>query len=318
MTSLRWWNPEIVNLSCKKLVAVTGATGFIGQRLVSSLGAAGWRVKAITRKKKANTDFVNWIHGDLDNLAALNDLVRDASAVIHCAGTVRGSSFDEFSHTNVTGTKNLLDVVVKQKQPPRFLFISSLAARQSELSWYAKSKKQAEQLVIDPTLGLSWTIFRPTAVYGPGDKELKPLFQAASKGLLPVVGQLQNRFGLLHVDDLISAIRTWLDLNASCPGIYELDDGMAGGYSFQSLATLAQEIWNRPVRCVVVPHFLIRNVAIVNLWLARILRYSPMLTPGKVKELHHHDWVCDNAPLIRALPQWQPRIRLQDALPQLL
>jgi nucleoside-diphosphate-sugar epimerase len=302
----------------QKLVAVTGATGFIGQRLANSLGAAGWRVKAITRKKKADTDFINWIHGDLDDLSALTDLVEDASAVIHCAGTVRGSSFDEFSRTNVTGTRNLLDVVVKQKQLPRFLFISSLAARQSELSWYAKSKKQAEQLVIDPALGLPWTIFRPTAVYGPGDKELKPLFQAASKGLLPVVGHLQNRFGLLHVDDLVSAIQAWLDLDVSCAGIYELDDGMAGGYSFQSLATLAREIWSRPVRCVVVPHFLIKNVAVANLWLARILRYSPMLTPGKVKELHHHDWVCDNAPLIRALSPWQPRIRLQDALPQLL
>lgn len=302
----------------QKLVAVTGATGFIGQRLVNSLVGAGWRVKAITRSKKANADSIDWIHGDLDNLSALTDLVEDVSAVIHCAGTVRGSSFEVFAHTNVTGTENLLDAVAGQRHPPRFLFISSLAARQSELSWYAKSKKHAEQLVIDRARELSWTIFRPTAVYGPGDKELKPLFQATRKGFLPVVGRLQNRFGLLHVDDLVSAIQAWLNLDVSCAGIYEIDDGMAGGYSFQSLATLAREIWNRPVRCVVIPHFLIKNAAVANLWLARILRYSPMLTPGKVKELHHHDWVCDNAPLIRALSPWQPRIRLQDALPQLL
>jgi len=302
----------------QKLVAVTGATGFIGQRLVSSLVGAGWRVKAITRNKKANTDSINWVHGDLDNLSALTDLVEDASAVIHCAGTVRGSSFDTFAHTNVTGTENLLDAVIRQRHPPRFLFISSLAARQYELSWYAKSKKQAEQLVIGRAQELSWTIFRPTAVYGPGDKELKPLFQATRKGLLPVVGRLQNRFGLLHVDDLVFAIQAWLDLYASCPGIYELDDGTAGGYSFQSLATLAQEIWGRPVRCVVVPHSLIKNIAVMNLWLARILHYSPMLTPGKVKELHHHDWVCDNAPLIHVLPRWKPRVRLQDALPKLV
>jgi nucleoside-diphosphate-sugar epimerase len=302
----------------QKLVAVTGATGFIGQRLVNSLVGAGWRVKAITRSKKANADSIDWIHGDLDNLSALTDLVEDVSAVIHCAGTVRGSSFEAFAHTNVTGTENLLDAVAGQRHPPRFLFISSLAARQSELSWYAKSKKHAEQLVIDRARELSWTIFRPTAVYGPGDKELKPLFQATRKGFLPVVGRLQNRFGLLHVDDLVSAIQAWLDLCAPCPGIYELDDGTAGGYSFQSLANLTQEIWSRPVRCVVVPHSLIRNVAILNLWLARILHYSPMLTPGKVKELHHHDWVCDNAPLIHALLRWKPRVRLQDALPVLV
>ncbi len=299
----------------RKLVAVTGATGFIGQRLVNSLVNAGWRVKALTRKKKADADFIRWFYGDLDDLPVLTGLVEDVSAVIHCAGTVRGSSFDAFAHTNVTGTENLIKAVVQQKQPQRFLLISSLAARQPELSWYAKSKKQAEQFVTDHTPELSWTIFRPTAVYGPGDKELKPLFQATRKGLLPVVGKLQNRFGLLHVDDLVSAIQAWLDLDAPCRGIYELDDGTTGGYSFQSLATLAQEIWHKPVRCIVVPHSLIKNIAVMNLWLARIFRYSPMLTPGKVKELHHHDWVCDNAPLIHALPHWQPRIRLHDALP---
>ncbi|MCW5617870.1 MAG: NAD(P)-dependent oxidoreductase [Nitrosomonas sp.] len=299
----------------QKLVAVTGATGFIGRRLVNSLVDAGWRIKAITRKKIADTDSVNWLYGDLNSLPVLTDLVRDVSAVIHCAGTVRGGSFGAFAHTNVTGTENLLKAVVQQKQPPRFLFISSLAARQPELSWYARSKKQAEQLVIDHTSELSWTIFRPTAVYGPGDKELKPLFQATRKGLLPVVGKLQNRFGLLHVDDLVSAIQAWLNLDTPCPGIYELDDGTTGGYSFPLLATLTQEIWNRPVRCVVVPHFLIKSIAVINLWLARIFHYSPMLTPGKVKELHHHDWVCDNAPLIHALPHWQPRVRLHDALP---
>ncbi len=299
----------------RKLVAVTGATGFIGQRLIDHLVDTGWRVKALTRKKKADTDSIHWLYGDLDSLPVLTDLVKDASAVIHCAGTVRGSSFDSFAHTNVIGTENLIKAVIQQKQPQRFLLISSLAARQPELSWYARSKKQAEQLITDHASELSWTIFRPTAVYGPGDKELKPLFQATRKGLLPVVGKLQNRFGLLHVDDLVSAIQAWLDLDAPCPGIYELDDGTTGGYSFQSLAALTQKIWRRPVRCIVVPHALIKNIAAMNLWLARIFRYAPMLTPGKVKELHHHDWVCDNGPLIHALPDWRPRIRLHDALP---
>ena len=59
---------------------------------------------------------------------------------------------------------------------------------------------------------------------------------------------------------------------------------------------------------------MIRAVASTNLFLSKILQYSPMLTPGKVNELQHDNWVCDNAPLQRVLPEWKPRIRLQDVL----
>ncbi|SER00895.1 Nucleoside-diphosphate-sugar epimerase [Nitrosomonas sp. Nm51] len=302
----------------QKLVAVTGATGFIGNRLISKLVNEGWQIIALSRSKRNNTKSIQWVHGDLNNRTALAELTQDASAVIHCAGAVRGCSFDDFVHTNVTGTKNLLDIVIQHNNHPRFLLISSLAARQPELSWYSKSKILAEQEVISNSASLAWTIFRPTAVYGPGDKELKPLFKATRNGLLPVVGKLNNRFGLIHVDDLIRAIQLWLDSEKPCNGIFELDDGTPNGYSFESLANLAQEVWKRPVRCIMIPHFLIQNIAVLNLWLARLLRYSPMLTPGKVNELQHHDWVCDNKPLIRALPGWQPSIHLYESLPRIV
>ncbi|MCB1984767.1 MAG: SDR family NAD(P)-dependent oxidoreductase [Burkholderiales bacterium] len=300
----------------QKLVAVTGATGFIGHRLINRLVSQGWNVKALTRKKQAVSKSIEWVQGDLSNQPALNALVQDVSVIIHCAGAVRGSSIDEFVHTNVKGTKNLLNALVKQQAgSPRFLHISSLAARQPELSWYAQSKFMAEQVVTNHSADFSWTIFRPTAVYGPGDKELKPLFKAARRGLLPVVGKLENRFGLIHVDDLVAAIQAWLSSETPCNDIYELDDGTPNGYSFESLANLAQKVWKRPVRCIIIPHALIKNIAALNLWLARMFHYSPMLTPGKVKELQHHDWVCDNTALIHALPGWRPNIDLHESLP---
>ncbi|HBV21808.1 MAG TPA: NAD(P)-dependent oxidoreductase [Nitrosomonas sp.] len=302
----------------QKLVAVTGATGFIGHRLINRLASDGWTVRALTRKKKENTNVIQWIYGDLSNLSALADLTHGISAIVHCAGAVRGSSFDEFVHTNVKGTENLLNAATNRNQHPRFLFISSLAARQPDLSWYAQSKHLAEQQVINHATDLSWTIFRPTAVYGPGDKELKSLFKATSRGLLPVVGKPNNRFGLIHVDDLVAAIQFWLNIETPCNDIFELDDGTPNGYSFESLASLAQEVWKKPVRCIMIPHTFIKNAAILNLWLARIFNYSPMLTPGKVKELQHHDWVCDNTPLMHALPGWKPSVRLHESLPLII
>lgn len=302
-----------------KLVAVTGATGFIGNVLVQKLAQDGWTVRALTRSHRSSDNkSIQWIQGDLDDITALHHLVNDVAFVIHCAATVRGRSFQEFAHTNIVGTKNILCAVKKQKQSPRFLLISSLAARQPELSWYAQSKYLSEIEVIDHSEQMQWMILRPTAVYGPGDKELTPFFRAMHRGLLPVVGELNNRFGLIHVYDLVAAIQVWLASNISINGVFELDDGTPGGYSYQSLAILAQQVWGRPVHCFPIPNLLIQSIALSNLCLARLFHYSPMLTPGKVNELQHSDWVCDNAPLIRVLPAWQPSMRLQDVLSEVI
>lgn len=303
----------------QKLVAVTGATGFIGSALIQRLIQDGWIVRALTRTIRfSDTKSIQWIHGDLEDLNALHRLADGVACVIHCAATVRGSSFQEFERTNVTGTENVLRVLTKQKHFPRFLLISSLAARQPELSWYAQSKYLSEQKLVECSDQLQWTIFRPTAVYGPGDKEMKPLFQLMHRGFFPIVGKMQNRFGLIHVYDLIAAIQVWLNSEKPINGIFELDDGTPEGYSYQSLMVIAQQVWGRPVQCIAIPNLLIRCIALTNLWLARLFQYSPMLTPGKVNELQHEDWVCNNTLLIDALHEWHPRIRLQDVLSEVI
>jgi nucleoside-diphosphate-sugar epimerase len=298
------------------LVAVTGATGFIGSALLQSLIKEGWTVRALTRYPRASDESTQWIEGDLDDFDALRRLVKDAAAVVHCAGQVRGSSLEDFVHTNVDGTDHLMRASVEQDSPPRFLLISSLAARQPELSWYATSKFMAEHLAGVYANKMACAVFRPTAVYGPGDKEMSPLFRVTQRGILPMVGQRTMRFGLLHVSDLVAAISCWLSTTVPVQGVYELDDGKPGGYDSQSVADIAQEVWKRPVRCIFFPASLVSLIATINLWSARLLGYAPMLTPGKVRELRHPNWVCDITPLTRALPNWRPSVQLRDALPQ--
>tara|TARA_Y100001934_G_scaffold2494_1_gene3886 strand:- start:35835 stop:36749 length:915 start_codon:yes stop_codon:yes gene_type:complete len=295
-------------------VAVTGATGFIGQLLVQSIIKNGWKVRALTRSPRIGNKSIEWVMGSLDDQVALQSLVKNVSAVVHCAGVVRGSSFKEFTSTNVDGTNNLVHVSLQQSLPPKFLFISSLAAREPSLSWYAKSKYLAEQIVSDNSGIMPWTIFRPTAVYGPGDKELSPLLRLTRYGILPMVGGEATRYSLIHVSDLVSAILCWLVTNERVQGVYELDDGTQGGYNCYSLASIAQDVWKRPVRCLFIPVPLVSLFAETNLLLAGILQYSPMLTPGKVREIRHPNWVCDISPLTQALPNWEPSVRLCDAL----
>ena len=295
------------------LAAVTGATGFIGRNLLKALAASGWRVRALTRRPRPAHGAVEWVSGTLADTAALDRLVDGATAVVHLAGRVRGRSAAEFQAANVQGTINLVEAA-KRRQIPRFLLVSSLAAREPRLSWYANSKYLGEKALAEHAGDLAFTVFRPTAVYGPGDREMRPLFATTRWRLLPVTGSATGRFSLIHVHDLVEAILMWLSAAVPPAGVYELDDGNPGGYDARAVAEIASQVWKRPVHLLPIPVILVRGVAGINLGLSHLFRYSPMLTPGKVRELRHADWVCDNAPLTAALG-WRPRRRLRDELP---
>lgn len=297
------------------VVALTGATGFIGGALCRPLSRAGWQVRALVRRAPDATlaPGIQWIRGDLDNTAGLDRLVADVDAVIHCAGAVRGRCAERFHQVNVQGSERLLRATQRGARHARFLLMSSLAAREPTLSWYAASKRRAEELLAQQAGPVALTVFRPTAVYGPGDRELSPLFRLLHHGLLPVPGERTARLTLLHVHDLTAAVLRWLESPRPVTGTFELHDGRRGGYTWQGLATIAAQVYGRPVRLLPLPASAMRLAAAANLHLARWLGYQPMLTPGKLRELRHPDWICDNGALVEALG-WQPEIELERAM----
>ena len=94
-------------------VALTGATGFLGSNLLTALAKSEFPIRALTRRNKTNSGFVTWINGDLNNQAALDELVKGCTSVIHCAGAVRGNSLEDFLEVNLRGTENLLAAIRK-------------------------------------------------------------------------------------------------------------------------------------------------------------------------------------------------------------
>jgi nucleoside-diphosphate-sugar epimerase len=243
-------------------------------------------------------------------------LLEDCDVVIHLAGAVRGNSQQSFDHTNVRGTQNLLKALTTRKEMPGLLLISSLAAREPGLSWYARSKYQAEQCLHDGPPDLDWAIIRPPAVYGPGDKEMLPVFQWMARGIAPVPGDPAARVSLIHVEDLASAIVACLELPRLQHHTFTLDDGAPGGYDWDEMAAIAGDVWQRKVRLVRLPGPLLDVLARANLALSRALTYAPMLTPAKLRELRHPNWVVDNEE-ITATTGWQPRVRLSKGLEEL-
>ncbi|STK46016.1 putative epimerase [Escherichia coli] len=90
-------------------VAVTGATGFIGKYIIDNLLARGFHVRALTRTARAHVnDNLTWVRGSLEDTHSLSKLVAGASAVVHCAGQVRGHKEEIFTRCNVDGSLRLM------------------------------------------------------------------------------------------------------------------------------------------------------------------------------------------------------------------
>ena len=253
----------------------------------------------------------------ITDVEQLTHAIAESSAVIYCAGSVRGRDLKDFATANISGVQAILLTLEKLsshsgKAPP-LLLLSSLAASRPELSDYAHSKHDGEQL-LRAKPSLPWTILRPPAVYGPGDREMLPLLKMIRRGLLARVGPPDQRLSLLHVDDLASAVVAWLCASQRCQGnTYAIDDGTPGGYSWKAMG---EAVSDRRLRTLGVPRSLLGLIARTNLLFSGLMGYQPMLTPGKVRELLQPDWLCDNSEFSDATG-WKPTLDLKLGVEQL-
>ena len=299
----------------KSTVALTGATGFIGHELQSQMLNAGYRVHALVRpnshRRSQLLAGVHTIDVALNDESALSAALNGITIVVYCAGTVRGAAPADFASANIDGLRYLCLAAAAQPVPPHVLLISSLAASRPHLSDYAHSKFEGERLLRSMT-SLPWTILRPPAVYGPGDREMLPLFRAIRAGLALIVGPPAQRLSLLHVEDLGRAVVACIAQLDACEGkIFELDDGQEQGYSWPDIIGATRGVM--PVCELHVAGALLRIVARLNLRLSAFFGRAPMLTPGKVRELSEPSWLCDNSRL-HAATGWVPQVTLRAGL----
>ena len=281
--------------------------------MAAKLVALGFGVRAIVRsgRRDLHPRIHQWQVG-LDDVSGLTKALRGAQAVLHLAGAVRGRRCEDFRAANVDAVASLCQAIHQQSPPPPLLLVSSLAAMRPELSPYAASKRAGEE-VLNAWPHLDCTVLRPPAVYGPGDRELRPLFRWMRRGLVLIPGNPRQRLALLHVDDLADALIAWLRDPSRCRrGIFAIDDGAPGGYDWSAIARAAGA---RKPRLLVAPAVLLKAVAAVNLALAHLFRYAPMLTPGKARELLQDAWVGGDG-AFGVLTGWRPKYDLAQGLEQ--
>lgn len=289
-----------------RTLAVTGGTGFVGQHLLRMALEAGYDVRALTRGSKPAEDKVAWIEGALDRPDSLSELCTGADAVVHIAGLISGTKA-AFEAVNAAGTANVIDAA-RKAGVRRLIHISSLAAREPDLSDYGWSKAKSERLVA--ASGLDWTIVRPPAVYGPGDRETLELFKMAKRGLVALPPK--GRFSLIHVEDLCRLILAVVDEPEAVSHTYEPDDAREGGWEHRHFARTLGRIFGRRATTISTPKLVMRGASRLD---RLFRRKNAKLTADRVNYFCHPDWVVTAQH--RPPPSlWTPQVRTPTGLKQ--
>ena len=274
-------------------IALTGSTGFVGRHLVKALDEAGYPVRLLVRQGPRDCGFgaAETIIGTLEDEAALARLVGGAQAVIHLAGAITAPDRATFFAVNTQGTERLARVA-SAAGVARFIHVSSLAAREPQLSDYAASKRQAED-VLREIAPRGLMIVRPPVVYGPGDRATLPLLAQFTRRRAVIPAAAHARVSLLFAEDLATFLVARLADESQ--GLAEIDDGKPNGYGWPELLRSAAETEGHEARAVFLPRWLLEGLSWPVGLLGSALKLRVPLTPGKVRELYHRDWVARGA-----------------------
>ena len=296
-----------------RIVAITGATGFLGRYIVRAFAGSGWRVRILARQPIDHPQLAGLqlevVLGDLSNQQALRTLVDGADVVVHAAGLIKARTPAAFEAVNVGGTANLAHAIEERGSIARVLLVSSMAAREPELSTYARTKRAAEQLL--RTLlnrRCQLTIVRPCAIYGPWDRETLTIFRAVQYHIFLRPRIAHGRIAVIHAVDAAAAIAVLCE-QSSYHSLFELTDERTQGYSWDEIVGTAETAMNSKALVIPLPGPAVRAAAAVSLAAAKLLRRTPMFTPEKAREILHADWgsKAESQPP-RSL--WRPEIGL--------
>lgn len=286
-------------------ILLTGATGFIGNNLLSSLPEKGYKIYTLVRDPSKLSTSVNnnieIIKGDLQD----NDLkIPEVDYVYHVAGLTKARCYKEFYNVNYTGTINLIKLIKKQKNPVKsFIYLSSLAvngdpeekvitneSKNSPMTHYAKSKLLAEEYVLEHKNDFNVVVVRPTAVYGPGEKEMYNYFKLLKKGYAPVLND-KGIFSFIYVRDLVNILLLLLKKEIKSGEVLLVSDG--NSYTWHDVINIASQKLGVQPKTFKIPKIAVYIAAFVSTFTNLFKKNPSILTIDKLKEIFKISWFCD-------------------------
>ncbi|MEE7458130.1 NAD-dependent dehydratase [Methylorubrum populi] len=213
-----------------KLIALTGATGFIGRHLLRTLSARGYRVRVLLRRPVEVPEGASGaVVGDLARPMNMAAALSGVDAVVHSAGlahAMSGAPEDDFRNSNTEATRKLAEAA-QRARVGRFVFLSSIRAQTGSSAplplseadvpaptdAYGRSKLAAEEALAE--IGLDWVALRPVLVYGAGVKgNMAALLRLARTPYPLPLASLRGRRSLVSVESLAAAVATVLEAPA--------------------------------------------------------------------------------------------------------
>ncbi len=315
----------------KKKVLITGASGFVGYHLIVTALENQLDVYAAVRPnsniehlKELNINYVNLNFEAVDELKAeLED--KKYEYIVHAAGITKAKTLQEYNLVNADFSRNLaLAASLANYKLEKFVFVSSLAALgpisdfdacindnspAKPVTRYGMSKQLAEEY-LNKIENLPMVTLRPTAVYGPREKDIFILFKTINQGLEPYIGRFKQQLSFIYVKDLADVIIKALKSDI-VNRTYNISDGFV--YDRYALAEGLKKSLQKKTFKLHIPLGIIKVLAsFLDTFYAKSST-TPTLNKEKINELTAPSWACDIKRLKEDL-QFEPQYNLEKGL----
>ena len=312
-------------------ILITGASGFVGSWIIAEALKRDLNVYAGIRATSDRTylqdERIQFIDLSYTDETILKQQLQEArfDYIIHNAGVVRALKSETFYTVNCGYTKALIDAVaITNYQPRKFTYMSSLAAcgsapdlpgsritgdiQMNPPTHYGKSKQCAEDYLCQATL--PFIILRPTAVYGPRDKDILKLFKGIKAGIAPLIGAKESKLSFIYVKDLARLV---LDSTLSSieNKVYPVSDGEA--YIGNAFHKKVAATMNKKAMYPKIPMPVIAGIARISQLKSRLTKVPDTFDVDKVNELKARNWLCDITELKKDF-NFAPHSSLEDSL----
>lgn len=296
----------------KKRILITGASGFVGYHLTQAAYLADLEVYAAVRKSsdisEIETFVTKFVYPDFEDQSSLKSILEEGqfNYVVHAAAMTRAKDEQDLIKVNVGYTQKIAAAVFEADIPlERFVFISSLAAigpvaydsnaitefnDYHPVTAYGRSKVLAEKS-LDRYKDERISILRPTAVYGPKEKDLFVLFKTLNSGLDIYIGKSPQKLSFVYVDDLVNAILNTCFFDQGTKKVYNITDGQV--YNRYEMAKVFKDFTNKSLFRLHAPFGLVKGIAKGMEYLYRNSKNMPVLYPERLNELTAASWDCD-------------------------
>ncbi len=302
-----------------KKVLITGASGFIGSSLVEEGLRSGYEIVAGIRKSSSKKyladERIKFIELDFTSREKLEEQLANFSNkhgkfeyVIHNAGITKAKKTQDYFTVNFQYTKNLVDALISSNNTPgKFVYMSSLAAygpgltqepiRQSDkpnpVTSYGKSKLESENYLRSLN-GFPYIIIRPTAVYGPRDKDIFILIKMLNSNFEAYLGFGKQVLSFVHVKDLVRAIFLTLE-SPHKQKEYFVSDGNI--YDSKMFNATAKKYLQKKTIAVTIPTSILKPIAFTVEMVAALFGTIATINRERLKEFEARNWSIDSTPL---------------------